>query len=176
MLSKCITSVAAAALLAGTAAHAAEHAAGPVGTATMIDRDQTEIGTVAIFETANGLLLRAELSGLEPGWHGFHIHQTGACEGDFTSAGDHYAPNGSTHGFFTEDGGHAGDMPNIHVGDNGTARVDHHTERVTFDGDKAPLMDDDGSAIMVHASADTYESEAGAGDRVACGVVEPAGG
>ena len=172
MLSTRITSVAAAALLAGTAAHAAD----PVGSATMVDQDQNQIGTVEIFEAADGLVLRADLSGLEPGWHGFHIHQTGACEGDFTSAGGHYAPNDSGHGFFTEAGGHAGDLPNIHVGDDGAAMADYHTARVTFDGEMAPLMDDDGSAIMVHASADTYESEAGAGDRVACGVVEPAGG
>ncbi|WP_375258973.1 superoxide dismutase family protein [Citreimonas sp.] len=167
-----IASVAAAALLAGTAAQAAD----PVATATMMNQDQAEIGTVEIFETADGLLLRADLSELETGWHGFHIHQTGACESDFTSAGGHYAPDDSGHGFYTENGGHAGDLPNIYVGENGNAMADFHTTRVTLDGDTAPLMDDDGSAIMVHADPDTYESEAGAGDRVACGVVEPVGG
>ena len=172
MLSTRIAAVAAAALLAGTAAHAAD----PVATATMVDQDQNQIGTVEIFEAADGLVLRADLSGLEPGWHGFHIHQTGACEGDFTSAGGHYAPNDAGHGFYTDAGGHAGDLPNIHVGDDGAAMADYHTARVTLNGDMAPLMDEDGSAIMVHADADTYESEAGAGDRVACGVVETAGG
>lgn len=159
-----------AALMAAGPATAAD----PVATATLMDQEG-QIGMVEIFETADGLLLRANASGLEPGWHGFHIHETGICEGDFTSAGGHYAPDGSGHGFFTESGGHAGDLPNIYAESEGEARADFHTTRVTLDGETAPLMDDDGSAIVIHAEADTYESEAGAGGRVACGVIEAAG-
>ena len=35
----------------------------------------------------------------------------------------------------------------------------------------APLMDDDGSALIIHENGDTYQSDAGAGGRVACGVI-----
>ncbi len=34
------------------------------------------------------------------------------------------------------------------------------------------LFDDDGSAIILHAKPDSYGTEAGAGDRIACGVIE----
>ena len=37
------------------------------------------------------------------------------------------------------------------------------------------LMDDDGTAVIVHENADTYGEEAGAGDRIACGVIEARG-
>ena len=48
---------------------------------------------------------------------------------------------------------------------------------VTMTGGEAPLDDSDGSALMVHGGADDYRSQpaGAAGDRVACGVVFPAG-
>jgi Cu-Zn family superoxide dismutase len=43
---------------------------------------------------------------------------------------------------------------------------------VTLDAEQA-LLDGDGSAIVVHASADDYTTDpaGNAGDRIACGVV-----
>jgi Cu-Zn family superoxide dismutase len=43
---------------------------------------------------------------------------------------------------------------------------------VTVDGEQA-LLDDDGSAVVVHAAADDYKTDpaGNAGDRIACGVV-----
>jgi Cu-Zn family superoxide dismutase len=37
------------------------------------------------------------------------------------------------------------------------------------------LLDDDGSAIVIHAAADDYKSDpaGNAGDRIACGVITP---
>ena len=40
--------------------------------------------------------------------------------------------------------------------------------RLSFDD----LLDDDSSAVIVHAREDTYMDPASAGDRLACGVVE----
>lgn len=135
--------------------------------------DGASAGTVTLTDTNKGLLIEAELTGLEPGWHGFHVHETGACSPDFEAAGEHYAPDGNGHGLFAEGGAHAGDLPNIHVDDDGAAHVHILAAglQIGDEGEGAPLMDDDGSAIMVHANADTYEAEAGAGDRVACGPV-----
>jgi Cu-Zn family superoxide dismutase len=57
--------------------------------------------------------------------------------------------------------------------DDGTAAVE--TFNTQIDGEAAPeLFDDDGAAPIVHAAADTYEGDADAGDRIACGVIEPA--
>ncbi len=133
--------------------------------------DGQDVGHVTISQAPGGTLFRAELSGLEPGWHSFHVHEVGSCEEGFDAAGGHYAPDGKGHGLMAEGGSHAGDLPNIHVGSDGVAMAEFYSSRLTVAGGAAPLMDDNGSAIVIHESADTYEAEAEAGARVACGVI-----
>jgi superoxide dismutase, Cu-Zn family len=52
--------------------------------------------------------------------------------------------------------------------------VEYFIPQLTIDRGKARLLDDDGSALVIHAKADDYKSDpAGdAGDRIACGVIE----
>ena len=124
--------------------------------------------------TPHGVLISADVSGLSPGAHGFHIHAIGACAPDFAAAGGHFNPRSGGHGFLHEDGAHAGDLPNIHAGADGAARADYFSDAVTLgEGVDHSVFDDDGSAIIVHAKPDSYGEDAGAGDRVACGVIEP---
>lgn len=130
-----------------------------------------DVGHATIAQGPRGALFHAELSGLNPGWHSFHVHETGSCEDGFDAAGGHFAPDGNGHGLMAEDGAHAGDLPNIHVAADGTAMAEFYSTRLSVAGDLAALMDDDGSAIVIHESADTYQSDAGAGARVACGVI-----
>jgi superoxide dismutase, Cu-Zn family len=131
------------------------------------------MGRVALTQTPNGVIVSLDAKGLSEGEHGFHIHETGACEPDFKAAGDHYNPGGTEHGMKNEAGAHAGDMPNIYAGADGVARADAFLDQVSLeDSAEGTLFDEDGSAIIIHAQADTYEAEAGAGDRVACGVIE----
>ncbi len=130
-----------------------------------------DAGHVIISEGVNGTLFQAELKGLSPGWHSFHVHEAGSCEDGFEAAGGHYAPDGKEHGLMAEDGAHAGDLPNIYVNDNGEAKADFYSARLSVAGDVAPLMDDDGSTIVIHENPDSYQSDAGAGGRVACGVI-----
>jgi Cu-Zn family superoxide dismutase len=143
--------------------------------ANMIDLDENEVGTVTFNSTRSGMLhVIVELTGLPPGPHGFHVHEKGDCsipEG-FGTAGGHYAGDHS-HGVQSGDGPHPGDFPNIHVDENGVAKLEIFTDRLTIDGGDNPLMDEDGSAVIVHAGADDYTSQPSgeAGDRIACGVV-----
>ena len=53
------------------------------------------------------------------------------------------------------------------------AKLEIFTDRLTIDGEENPLMDEDGSAVIVHSGADDYTSQPSgeAGDRIACGVV-----
>ncbi len=146
---------------------------GARATAQLTGPDGSAMGAVTFTEGPHGVLVAADVRGLSPGPHGFHIHAVGACTPDFGAAGPHFAPGGEKHGFMYEDGYHAGDLPNIHANDDGAARADYFTEAVTLGvGVDHSLFDADGSAIIVHAKPDTYNADAGAGDRVACGVIE----
>lgn len=147
--------------------------AGARAEAEMRGPDGAAMGTVELTQGPNGVLISADVYGLSPGPHGFHIHAVGACSPDFTAAGGHFAPDGEGHGFMHADGSHAGDLPNIHAGADGSARADHFTSKLTLaPGGDASLFDEDGSAVIIHAGPDSYGAEPGAGDRVACGVIE----
>lgn len=133
-----------------------------------------EHGSVSLSQTPHGVLLVANLTGLPEGTHGFHIHETGKCEPPFQSAGGHFNPGGTSHGFLNAEGFHAGDMPNIHVPASGTLQLEVLNSEVSLDPDvEGSLFDEDGSAIMVHSRADDYASDpaGNAGDRIACGIV-----
>lgn len=143
--------------------------------------DGSDAGTATFKQTIHGVVITLDLRNLSPGPHGLHIHETGACTPDFTAAGGHYNPLGAEHGFDSEGGFHVGDLPNIFVAPDGTARGDVFVPQVTLhgpDNDRNPFMlnDSDGSAIMIHAEGDDYKAMASSGDRVACGVIVPMGG
>lgn len=143
--------------------------------AEFINGDGVSIGVAALSQTPAGVLINVEVSGLPAGEHGFHIHQTGSCETpDFKSAGGHFAPRGHEHGFLVEGGPHAGDMPNQFVGEDGILRAHLRNDRVTLDEGEGSLFDEDGSAIVIHAGADDYQSQPSgdAGSRLACAVIE----
>ncbi|ORE98739.1 superoxide dismutase family protein [Aurantimonas sp. 22II-16-19i] len=137
--------------------------------------DGASMGTASFVPTPHGVLIEADLQNLPGGTHGFHIHETGVCEGDFSSAGGHYNPGDVDHGYMGETGPHAGDMPNV-VATDGAVKVSVFNPNVSMTGGDAPLDDEDGSALMIHSGADDYASQpAGdAGSRIACGVIFPA--
>ncbi|HEX2057940.1 MAG TPA: superoxide dismutase family protein [Actinomycetota bacterium] len=98
--------------------------------------------------------LQGEESGLEEGFHGFHVHTTGVCdptaedaEGDpspFFTAGSHWNPDARPHG------NHRGDLPPLLATTTGLARATVLTDRFNVNR----LFDDDGSAVIVHQDPD----------------------
>jgi Cu-Zn family superoxide dismutase len=144
-----------------------------LGTAAIQTAEGKVAGTATLMAGPHGLLVTGSFNDLPPGEHGFHIHEIGACTPDFTAAGGHLNPFEREHGFVVEPGFHAGDMPNIHVGADGTANLQiFNTELI---GDVSNILfDEDGSAFVVHAGPDDYMDQDSAGDRIACGVIEPA--
>jgi Cu-Zn family superoxide dismutase len=149
---------------------------GPTATASMRDQQGRQIGTVKLEQGPRGVVVSVSLSGLTPGPHAFHIHEVGKCEPPFTSAGGHFNPTGREHGIHNPKGMHAGDLPNLHADQSGNAKFEEFlVEGVSLEpGKPGYLFDEDGSAFIVHASADDYRSDpaGNAGDRIACGVVE----
>jgi superoxide dismutase, Cu-Zn family len=141
---------------------------------TFIDTTGEEIGTVTLMQTGRGLLVQADLSMLPPGEHAFHFHEVGACEWpSFESAGGHFAGKRSAHGFLARHGPHAGDLPNVYVPGNGVLKVEEYNPNVSFTSGTAPLLDRDGSALVIHAQPDDYHSQPSgdAGNRIACAVI-----
>ena len=149
---------------------------GAVASASIMDADGNALGTVTLIQGPQGVLISAELQGVPPGGHGFHIHEVGACSPDFSAAGGHFNPEDESHGFLYSTGQHAGDLPNIFANVDGWARADIFTDEVTLaSGEDHTLFDADGSAIIVHEHPDAYGEDAGtAGARIACGVIEKA--
>lgn len=134
----------------------------------------TEMGTASLSETPNGVLVRVELRGLPPGWHGFHVHEHGKCETpDFKTAGGHFGPHGKKHGVHMPQGPHAGDMPNIFIAADGKAKFEVMLARLGLRGGNNALSDKDGSALVVHGKADDYRSQpsGAAGARIACAEI-----
>ena len=147
---------------------------GAAASAAIMDVEGNALGTVTLVQGPQGVLIRAELEGVPPGGHGFHIHGVGSCSPDFSAAGGHFDPEGESHGFLYATGKHAGDLPNIFANADGSARADIFTDEVTLAlGEDNTLFDADGSAIIVHEQPDDYGEDAGtAGARIACGVIE----
>lgn len=137
--------------------------------------DGKDVGTAELTAVPGGVLIKLNLKGLPPGDHAFHVHAVGKCEPPFTSAGGHFNPASRKHGLMSDEGHHAGDMPNLHVPASGELAVEVVNTDITLEKDKPNSMfDADGSAIVIHASADDYKTDptGNAGDRIACGVVE----
>lgn len=144
-------------------------------TAAVTDRDGADVGTAMLSTSASGVtLVTVDLSGLPPGGHGIHLHETGDCSAaDFSSAGGHIA-GGMDHGIMAENGPHPGDMPNVTVAEDGTLRQEMFLPDIDF---ATMIADDDGAAVIVHQGTDDYASQpAGdAGDRIACGAFDATG-
>ncbi|MCW5852772.1 MAG: superoxide dismutase family protein [Anaerolineae bacterium] len=137
------------------------------------------VGNATFTQAANGVQVRVQISNLDPGAHGIHLHAVGKCEGpDFATAGGHFNPTSKQHGYDNPAGPHAGDLgnpPNITVGADRTATLNVTTTMVTLSAGVNSLMDADGSALVIHAATDDNKTDpsGNSGARIACGVIVP---
>ena len=142
-----------------------------IGNVTLTTSDGKSAGMATLTQTPHGVLITADLKNLTIGEHAFHIHETGACEPDFSAAGGHFAPEGRQHGFVNPEGHHAGDLPSIFAASDGTAKVHIFTTRITLGDGPNSILDEDGSTLVIHADSDSYLKDPLAGEPVACGVI-----
>lgn len=148
--------------------------AADMATAEIIGTDKAVIGKATLEQTPNGVLLLVEVEALPPGAHGIHLHGVSACEPDFKAAKGHVNPGEKPHGLRNPEGPDNGDLPNLFVGADGRAKAEFFTTRVSVSGDAPALLDDDGSAIIIHENPDDHliQPIGGAGGRIACGMIK----
>lgn len=154
-------------------ASCASMATGPSATATLVSTSgSTATGTVNLAQLADGSVeVTANLRGVPPGVHGFHIHEKGDCGDNGNAAGGHYNPAGTPHGAPTADPHHAGDFGNVTADADGAVNTRFVTRSITVaDGPMTAI----GHAIILHANPDdlTTQPSGNAGARIACGVVQ----
>jgi superoxide dismutase, Cu-Zn family len=160
--------------LAAGAVQAADQA-----TAEFVDREGNAVGTAALTEGPNGLLIYLDLHGLPPGPKAIHIHSVGTCEDPeegFVASKGHLNPDGKEHGLMNPAGPDAGDLPNLIVRDDGTVQVEMFTALASLDGKggRGNVLDEDGAAFVIHQNRDDHITQpiGGAGPRIACGVIK----
>ena len=135
------------------------------------------MGTASFWEDVNGVRIVAQVKGVPPGKHGFHVHAVGKCEPPgFTTAAGHFNPGRKKHGLKSPEGPHAGDLPNMEVGADGTGRLEYVTKLVTLGSGPASLFHADGTALVLHADPDdeTSDPTGNAGGRIGCGLIRKA--
>lgn len=168
-----VLTVATAILLAGVGTAAAAGSAGKAG-AVLNDPAGAQKATATLTQTQGGIRLVVDGKGLPAGVHGVHLHTVGQCTApDFASAGGHWNPTHKMHGKDNPMGQHMGDLPNMTVGSDGTGHLDALVPDARLSGGDAPLLDADGAAVVIHATADDYKTDpsGNSGGRIACGVI-----
>ncbi|MBM7579260.1 superoxide dismutase family protein [Jeotgalibacillus terrae] len=148
----------------------------PVIESEVINTNGENIGSATFREKDDGVLIQLSVKGMEPGEKAVHIHKTGKCTPpDFESADSHFNPEEKQHGFENPKGYHAGDLPNLMVDEDGSINLELTVEKVTLQkGSAHSLLDEDGSAIVIHEQADDYQTDpaGNAGARIACGEMK----
>lgn len=134
-----------------------------------------QIGEVVAVETKYGVAFFPDLSGLEAGIHGFHIHQNPDCgandKGLGMKAGGHWDPaKTNAHSYPWNDNGHKGDLPALYVDANGNASTPILAPKIKS------LDEIKNKALMIHAGGDNHHDKpaalGGGGGRAACGVIK----
>lgn len=114
--------------------------------------------------------IAGQIRGLEPGKHGFHVHEYVDLTDRRTgkAAGGHYNPANQPHGRPEADERHVGDLGNIEADENGEATVRKRDSVIQLNGPHSII----GRAIVVHADADEFTQPSGdAGARPTVGVI-----
>ena len=138
--------------------------------------DSNVNGTVIFTEEFGMVSMNATLTGLEPGEHAIHIHESSDCSSpDGKSTGGHWNPTAKQHGKWGDETGyHKGDIGNFTADESGNATVSFSTDEwcIGCDDETKNIV---GKGVIVHAGVDDFKTQptGDAGGRVSCaGIIE----
>jgi len=154
-------------------------------TAWIVGADGQAVGQATFTEAPTGVLIHLEFLDrrLPPGWHGLHLHDRGDCSDfatGFQASGSHVSLSHRVqHGLLNRRGPESGDLPNIFAAPTGIHAAEVFSPYVTLHsariGNRLPLLDGDGAALLIHANADDQNTQpiGNAGARIACAALTP---
>ncbi len=126
-------------------------------------------GRVTFTQSGHMVHVHAEIKGLRPGEHGFHVHEFGVWSEDGMASGGHFNPEKHPHAGQASNKRHVGDLGNVKANDNGVAVLDLDDPHLTLHGAHSII----GRGLVVHAKADDLKTQptGDAGGRLAVGVI-----
>jgi Cu-Zn family superoxide dismutase len=129
-------------------------------------------GKVSFNKVDDGIRVVADIDGLTPGEHGFHVHEFGDCSGkDAAGVGAHFNPTNSKHGGPDSAERHVGDLGNLVADEKGHAHYERVDKLIKLQGKNSIL----GRSIIIHADKDDYVTQpsGASGAKIGCGIIEP---
>lgn len=131
------------------------------------------VGVISFMEVEGGVRIIADVAGLTPGLHGFHVHEHGDCGGAGAEhAGGHFDPTHKPHGGPDSpiDQRHVGDLGNLDANEEGIAHYNRVDKVISLRGEYSII----GKTVIVHADPDDLKTQpsGNSGKRIACGVIE----
>ena len=131
-------------------------------------------GFTKIVQQKKGLKFIVKLENVPPGYHGFHIHETGDLSRGCDSLCKHYNPYNTLHGGLNTKIRHLGDLGNIYANKQGVVNTEIIAQDISIVG-KNPIL---GRSLVIHEDKDDLGKGKGdskitgnSGKRIACGVI-----
>ncbi|KAF8562689.1 hypothetical protein P879_09597 [Paragonimus westermani] len=134
-------------------------------------------GTVIFTQEAenSAVQVKAQVSGLSPGKHGFHVHTFGDMTNGCVSTGAHFNPTCVDHGGPEDFVRHVGDLGNLVANSMGQVNQTFEDRHISLTGEHSIV----GRSLVIHALEDDLgrgghtlsKTTGNAGGRVACGVI-----
>ena len=126
--------------------------------------------------TKNTVQIDIQLTGLKPGLHGFHVHETGDLSQGCDSLCAHFNPTNKQHGGLYSKERHVGDLGNIIADKNGICEMQLIDSQIKLKGNKYNIL---GRGLIIHEDPDdlgqgTNEASkinGNAGKRIACAII-----
>ncbi|HMQ45542.1 MAG TPA: superoxide dismutase family protein [Mariniflexile sp.] len=141
----------------------------------LMAKSESNVSGTVVFTEENGVVnMKATLSGLEPGEHAIHIHESSDCSSpDGSSAGGHWNPTKQPHGKWgAETGYHKGDIGNFTADEQGNGSISMSTNEWCI-GCADATKNIIGKGIIVHTGKDDFTTQptGDAGGRISCGGI-----